>query len=174
MGTDTHHEKRFRINQLGLKEIEMRMKSFLAFTVSGLLLVAVTSVRADQGVGSAHAHAIDGSGIQGRIAFLDSGDAASGLVVSGRATGLDPAQGYVSLVYDRGAVPGGPNACLPTGGLTGAQMFVGFWKVDEDGIGSLFVTKNGDAYVPIDDVGAVSIRLATMALQACGRVQGRP
>ena len=152
----------------------MRLKSFLAFTVSGLWLVAVTSVGADQGVGSARTHAIDGSGIRGRIVFLDSGDSAGGLVVSGRATGLDPAQGYVSLIYDRGAVPGGPEACLPTGGLTGTQMFVGFWSVDEDGTGSLFVTKTGDAYAPIDDVGAVSIRLATMALQACGRVQGRP
>ncbi len=152
----------------------MRLKSFLAFTVSGLLLVAVTSARADQGIGSARAHAIDGSGVRGRIVLLDSGDSAGGLVVSGRATGLDPAQGYVSLIYDRCAVPGGPKACLPTGGLTGTQMFVGFWSVDENGTGSLFVTKTGDTYAPIDDVGAVSIRLATMALQACGRVQGRP
>ena len=153
----------------------MRMKSFLTFTVSGLLLVAVTSVRADQGVGSARAHTIDGSGIQGRIVFLDSGDAAGGLVVSGRATGLDPAQGYVTLVYDRGAVPGGPSACLPSGAvLTGTQMFVGFWSVDEDGNGTLFVTKTGESYAPMSDIGATSIRLADMTLQACGRVRGQP
>ncbi len=131
-------------------------------------------VHAGQALGSARQHPIDGSGTQGRIVFLDSGTSESGLVVSGTATGLDPAQAYVTLVYDRGATPGGPAACLPTRGLNGAQMFVGFWSVDPSGHGSLFVQKSGDGYASLNELGAVSIRAGDMSLQACGRVRSQP
>lgn len=129
---------------------------------------------AEPSLGSALVHSIDGSGIRGRISFLDSGDAASGLVVAGSASGLDPSQGYVTLVYDRGALPGGPDACLPTGGLDGTRMFVGFWNVSGDGSGSLFVVKSGDSYAALEEIGAVSIRAADFSLQACGQAHAQP
>ena len=148
---------------------------WLIVMVLGFVVAALSGpVQADSSVGAARVHAIDGSGVNGRVVLLDSGDPATGLVVSGTASGLDPLQAYVTLVYDRGALPGGPAACLPTGGLTGTQMFVGFWDVAEDGSGSLFVTKTGEAYAPIDDIGAASIRLASMSLQSCGRVHAQP
>ncbi len=126
---------------------------------------------AGQALGSAQAHSIDGSGIKGDILFLDSGDPQSGLVVSGSAAGLDPGQVYLSLVYDMGSVPAGSAACEPSGPfLDGTQMFVGFWTVEEDGSGTLFVQKTGDAYAALRQVGAVSIRQGNLALQACGRV----
>ena len=94
-----------------------------------------------------------------------------------RGTGLDPEATYVSLVYDSGAVPSGPLACEPGNfQLDGTQMFVGFWKVEADGTGTLFGVKTGDSYAALDSVGAMSIRVvqgpppAGFVLQACGRV----
>ena len=122
--------------------------------------------------GGANLHQIDGSGINARIRFVDNGDPTAGLEVSGTATGLDPTQAYLSLVYDRGAKPSGPSACVPSspGALSQSQMFVGFWQVNSDGTGTLQVTKSGDSYVALDAIGAMSVRLAaTRVLQACGK-----
>ena len=150
----------------------MRSETYRLAVLGLLAAIAVAGpTQAEQALGSAEAHSIDGSGIKGDILFLDGGDPQSGLVVSGSATGLDPGQVYLTLVYDMGAVPGGSAACVPSGPfLDGTQMFVGFWTVEEDGSGTLFVQKTGDAYAALRQVGAVSIRQGNLALQACGRV----
>lgn len=157
-----------------------------------LMLVAVTltaalalpgGVLADdwgaQATGRAQLHQITQSGIQARILFLDSGSPENGLVVSGSAAGLDPTQMFFTLVYDTGALPGGPEACVPSPAnqLTSDQMRVDFWKVNADGTGTLFRIKAGTSYVALSDIGAASVRHVVgpppggLVLQACGRVR---
>ena len=154
--------------------------------IAAVMAMALTwspAAATELAIGSARLNEIDDSGIRAHVAFLDTGSAAGGLVVSAVATGLDPTQTYFSLVYDTGSLPSGPGACLPTGpALTADQMEVGFWKVARNGIGTLFVVKRGDDYVPLDEIGAMSIRIvlgpppAGFVLQACGRVRsvGQP
>lgn len=101
------------------------------------------------------------------------------LTITGTATGLESGVLYLSLVYDKGSQPKGPNACepsLPVGHPLGIvdTMFVGFWVVDEDGNGLLMAGPNGS---PLDRVGAMSIRdtringgFGPEAVIACGRV----
>jgi len=139
-----------------------------------------------QAAGSARQTPINGSGIQAEILFLDTGSNANGLVVSGRATGLDPTQTYFSLLYNVGSVPGGAIACTPAPPpapqITFAQMFTNFWTVAPDGTGTLFRQKTGSAYVPLSDVATVSIRKVTPGmnppffdiLQACGEISRNP
>ena len=161
------------------------MRTRRAGIAAGLLMALAwsTSAATELAVGSARLNEIDGSGIRARVAFLDTGSPSGGLIVSAIATGLDPTQTYFSLVYDTGSAPNGPGACLPTGpALTADQMEVGFWKVARTGVGTLFVVKRGDDYVPLDEIGAMSIRIvlgpppAGFVLQACGRVRsvGQP
>ena len=73
--------------------------------------------------GGANLHQIAKSGIEARIRIVDHGDAASGLEVTGTATGLDPGQAYFSLFYDSGAKPSGPSACAPN--VPGASAMPG-------------------------------------------------
>ena len=104
-------------------------------------------------LGEANLHAINRSGIKARIDFVDDG---ATLMAIGTATGLDPAESYVTLIYDNGSVPGGPKACQPTifdpedPGFLLMTMFVGFWQVDPEGRGILVAinTNNGLDYVP--------------------------
>jgi hypothetical protein len=57
-------------------------------------------------------------------------------------------------------------------------MFIGFWKVNPDGSGSLHVVKTGPSYVPLDMVHTQSIRHAIslppgpliVPVVACGEV----
>jgi len=58
-----------------------------------------------QATGSAGQTPINGSGIQSELLFLDTGSDMNGLVVSGRASGLDPTQTYFSLLYNNGSEP---------------------------------------------------------------------
>lgn len=155
----------------------------LGMLVTGLLTWSLASVSAfaEPATGAARLHPVDGSGVQAQILFLDAGSPEHGLVVSGRATGLDPGQAYFSLVYDLGAVPGGPLACEPTSpALSPAQMAVGFWQVAADGTGTLFAFKTAGAYAPLDAFDAVSVRVvqgpppAGFVLQACGQVHRNP
>jgi hypothetical protein len=143
-----------------------------------MVFAGSTAAATEPAIGSARLNEIDDSNIRARVAFLDTGGPAGGLVVSAVATGLDPTQTYFSLVYDTGSLPSGPGACLPTGpALTAEQMEVGFWKVARNGVGTLFVVKRGDDYAPLDAIGAMSIRIvlgpppAGFVLQACGRVR---
>lgn len=164
------------------------MKKALLFAAAALAVLLGMSLVAQapqgQATGSARQTPINGSGIQAEILFLDTGSNVHGLVVSGKASGLDPTQSYFSLLYDVGSVPGGPAACTPppTNDLTGAQMFTAFWAVAPDGTGTLFRQKTGAAYVALSDVATVSIRKATPGqnppffdiLQACGEVHRNP
>jgi hypothetical protein len=167
----------------------MKKLSVMLFVLTTLATSSVAAWPAEQATdstrrrpttGSADLNPIDESGIRARIAFLDSGSPQNQLVVAGVATGLDPTQTYVTLVYDREAAFEGPLACVPSrtpSPLTSDQMIVGFWTVAPDGTGSLFAVKTGVSYVPLREVGAASIRVvlgpppAGFVLQACGQVQ---
>jgi hypothetical protein len=135
-----------------------------------------------QTMGHGHLFQVDQSGIKGEVSFLDTGTADHGLIISGRATGLDPTQSYFSRIYDKGSVPGGPAACEPANPhhLTGAQMAVGFWEVEPDGTGTLFVSKPGASYASMSEIGALSIRMVVgpppgrYELEACAEVVAIP
>jgi hypothetical protein len=155
--------------------VVLALTSFLA---TGLLFSA--SAFDSPSTGGATLHQINRSRITARIKFLDTGDPSTGLIVSGTATGLDPGDTYITLVYDTGSVPGGPRACEPPpdNDQTDAQMFVGTWVVRPDGSGTLNATKTGASYVPLDDISTTSIREVVGAglpeLRACGEVHRNP
>jgi hypothetical protein len=141
----------------------------------------------------ANLHAANQTGVKAHIHFTDDGDALWD--VEGTATGMIPNHdGYVSLVHDARSVPGGPGnvarlgICEPTfegeelGPLPGkeypdisARMFVGFWSVDENGIGTLSET---DVDLPgAGEWRTVSVRnvaidsgMGPLAVAACGQV----
>ena len=114
--------------------------------------------------GKANLHQISNSGVKARIQFVDDGTT---LTVTGTAAGLDPAESYVTLIYDNGSVPSGPRACQPTifnpedPDFLLATMFIGFWTVDEEGQGTLETinTNFGLDYVPLDKFRNTSVRL---------------
>jgi hypothetical protein len=124
--------------------------------------------------GHATQHQMGQSGISGSISFVDNGTTLS---VRGTATGLNPNDFYISLLYDS-HVAGGPAACLPTANSTQTddQMFVGVWSVDSNGNGTLTADKSGTSYVPLQDVHTVSIRAASIGfgLVACGEIAANP
>src|SRR5215211_6207357 len=102
----------------------MRKSFVLTIALLGMAMIASSSsgAKTDPRTGSARLHPYNQSGIKGKINFLDTGTA---LIVSGTATGLDPENFYISLLYDVGSVPGGPLACEPSADntLTEDQMF---------------------------------------------------
>lgn len=140
-------------------------------------LVAITgfdvAVADDKPAAQATQHAVNQSGVKGRIDFTS---VPGGLSVTGEATGLEPSLGrYVSLVYDIGAVPGGPAACEPTEEIPG--MFVGIWAVDALGNGSLIQLVPPAAVAPLEAIDSISIRDTTInggigieAVVACGQI----
>lgn len=152
-------------------------KSLVSLTiVVGMVMITSASVGAlsDPTRGSARLHPYNQSGIKGRINFVDTGTT---LVVNGTATGLDPDNFYISLLYDVGSVPGGPLACEPSedNTLTEDQMFAGIWSVAPDGTGTLNFTKSGPLYVPLSEVDTVSIRGEAEGFErvACGEISRR-
>jgi hypothetical protein len=99
-------------------------KVLLSAGVVFAMLVGVSLVAqapTGQATASAQQHPINNSGIQAEILFLDTGSDVHGLVLAGRATGLDPTQTYFSLLYNTGSVPGGPSACTPSSSGPGPQ-----------------------------------------------------
>lgn len=151
----------------------------LVFTLTITLPVEVLA----QHTGFAKLGQIRNSGVRAMVTFSDNG---ARLQIKGVASGLDPTQTYVSLLYDLGSRPGGRNACLPTDdSLSFPQMVVNFWKVNDDGNGTLRARKRGSSYAALAVVGTISIRLDTQAgqplppaadpnrfvLQACGKVR---
>lgn len=159
------------------------MNRFRTAAVLILTLAASTGSAKAQGTGAfAELRPIDRSGIRALLAFEDSG---STLMVNGIATGMDPMQVYISLVYDEKSVPRGSKACLPrNNSLTFPQMVLGVWLPLGSSTRTLSVVKAGPSYVPLFNVGTASVRLDTMPLsppptapdpvrfrlQACGRV----
>lgn len=143
------------------------------------------------------------SGITGQATITDDG---TEVTVTGSASDMDPDNafdpegepptGYLSLFYDKASTPAGPRVCEPgvgefghSGGrglgeehplhLTDAQMLGGFWIVDANGDGTL-VDLEG-AYVPVDEIGTMSIRdlringgFGPDAVVACGKVTHDP
>ncbi len=168
----------------------MKLKKVVLSAAAVLVTLLAASLVAQappqgQATGSAQEHSINGSGIQAEILFLDTGSNVHGLVVSGKATGLDPTQTYFSLFYNTSSLPGGPNACVPdpkAPPITDAQMFTNFWSVAPDGTGTLFRQKIGAAYVSLNDVATISIRKVTPGmnppffnvLEACGEIHVNP
>jgi len=138
--------------------------------------------------GKANLHQVGQSGIMAKITFVDDGVA---LTAEGTATGMDPDDFYISLIYDNGSVPGGPFSCEPSGDLGGgfqlvpgnrqnsnvlteAQMFVGIWDVDPDGNGIL--VNLPEEYAGLDELDTISIRAASIGFErvACGEVSTHP
>ncbi len=138
----------------------------------------------------ANLHPMNQSGVKARIDFVDDGTT---LFVTGTADGLDPTQIYLTLIYDNGALPGGPNACRPTIFDPGDpeflldRMVVGPWSVDANGNGTLSAinTNFGADHVPIGLFRAASVRRVLgpppvpgapppTELVACGHVATQP
>lgn len=133
--------------------------------------------------GRAVLHPINRSGVRGRVEFTDDG---STLTIHGVARGLDPAGTYISLIYDNGSPPRGPNACEPTifdpadPGFLLPTMLVGNWTVDGDGNGTLTAVNiqsnitGTRVYVPLGKFKTISIRQVVppftppFPLLACG------
>lgn len=131
--------------------------------------------------GQATAPQYNKSGINGSFSFTDDG---ATLTTSGTATGMNPADLYVSLIYDNRSVPGGPLACEPAIFDPGdpdfilPTMFVGVWAVDGAGNGTLNAvnTNGGVDYVPLSKIKTISIRAASIGFErvACGEVAAHP
>ena len=156
--------KRFVFLMIGL---------FFSVLVAGTALVASAGQTA-----RALQHPANKSGVMGRIFFTDNG---SGPIVTGTATGLSPSTvgRYITLVYDKGSVPGGPTNCEPTVLLPG--MFVGIWVSDVAGNGLLQQLAPPSAIAPLGTFDTVSIRDTTInggfgptAVVACGEVAVNP
>ncbi len=136
--------------------------------VAGVMSFAVSVQENDATVAFVNLHKIEGSGIRGEMVLEET---AGGTMISGTASGLDPALQYISLAYDLGAVPSGPTACLPTNTAPG---LLGSWDVNPDGTASLSEFVEG---LEVGIIGAVSIRIFNFGgpqpLQSCGRLHIR-
>jgi hypothetical protein len=139
----------------------------VGFSVAGAAIAAQEMARA-------RLHPMNQSGAAGRLTFTDSG---AGTMVEGTASGLEPSFArYVSLVYDVGSVPGGPEGCEPTNDdLSDDEMFIGIWAVGPDGTGELI--QLNPAVAAIGTFDTVSIRdteinggFGPEAVVACGQV----
>ncbi|MGH9361318.1 MAG: hypothetical protein ACRD2T_05325 [Thermoanaerobaculia bacterium] len=146
--------------------MDMRTRWIL---LSSVLALVAGPLSAQVTTGAARLHQIDQSRIGADVTFVDTGDT---LIVQGSAAGLDPTKAYISLLYDRGSKPSGPEPCEPTDdSLSGPQMFVWAWTVEADGTGTIMAVKTGDGYAPLAAVGTMSIRVGpAFGVQACGRV----
>jgi hypothetical protein len=164
----------------------MRLPRTLAFVVATLLmtlLLAVPAVARPDAFASGQAtlHTMHQSGIMGRVDFsLTAGGA---VTATGTATGMAPntVARYVTLVYDRGSVPGGPDSCEPSPGNFMPGMGVGFWTSDADGNGTLHFLPFLGPVAPLGSFDTTSIRDTTInhgfgeaAVQACGEVALKP
>ena len=145
-----------------------------------LLLAVPASARPDAfESGQATLHQMHQSGIMGSVEF--SLTATGAVTATGTATGMAPNTfaRYVTLVYDRGSVPGGPTSCEPT--MTMAGMAVGFWSSDANGNGTLHFFPFMGPVSPLGSFDTTSIRDTTIngglgeaAVQACGEVALKP
>ena len=116
--------------------------------------------------------------IKAVVTLFDTGDPSTGLVVSGRGSGFDPTQIYLSLIYDVDSVDSGDKACVPTGSsLKPEQHFIGFWEVDVDGSARLNAIKMGESHASLRNIGTLSIRqnvFGVNELLKCARVSLLP
>jgi hypothetical protein len=156
-------------------------KLFVSLTVligTIMLLTSSIGAKADPSEGKARLHPINHSGIKAKISFLDTGNNVTGLIISGTATGLDPNESYVSLLYDNPSVRGEEQSCnLADNLLDFEEEFAGRWSVEPDGTGTLFRTNFTSAYVPLSRLDAISILREegdrppeSFELVACGKI----
>ena len=157
------------------------MRHFLVvlLVITALVGSATVAFAATTTQGAANLHQFDGSGIKAKVQITDTG---STLTVTGQATGFAPGASYLSLFYDNGSIPSGPNACEPSlaDNISFPQMFIGFWHNNGNGTGTLSATKAGTSYVSLDLVHTMSIRQdvnpslppgpARFQRRACGEV----
>jgi hypothetical protein len=150
-------------------------KLFIAVAAVALVAISVSADHTPTTTAQAKLHPFNQSGVKGRITFTSVD---GGLLVTGTATGLEgPSVGrYVSLVYDLGSQPGGPEACEPTG-VPIPGMFVGIWAVDALGNGMLVQTVAPGEIAPLNAIDTISIRDTTInggfgveAVVACGQI----
>ena len=162
------------------------MKRIAVFVVVALALFGTPVLAGDKVKGEANIEqvvaSINGTNVDAEIRFIDTG---TSLTVRGKAEGLVRGQQYFSLLYDVGSPVTGPGACEPTRGpgqpgfLTIDQMIVGFWTppTGDDEDWTINVTKTGASYVPLSQVGTMSVRIvlgpppAGFKLQGCGKVE---
>ena len=167
-----------------------KLRAFLIATMA-LTLVGSSTASADQTTLIANIHQIDRSGINGQLAFVDDG---TSLNATGTASNFELGKFYLSLVYEEGSKPGGPDACTspyapddPRYLADFNQRFLGFWYLGPSTTkffitGSFIATdhgvqfvpgpKTGDNYVPLSRLHTVAIREVTFVtdpvLRACG------
>jgi len=157
-----------------------RLLNVIAFACLLFVFVAAGARVPAQGGPTAHAtqHPVNQSGVMGRTTFTQT---TAGLTVTGTATGLahSTVGRYITLVYDLGSVPGGPDVCEPTVPMPG--MFVGIWASDAVGDGLLIQLAAPGAIAPLGTFDSVSIRDTTInggfgpqAVVACGQVAVNP
>jgi len=160
-----------------------QMKRPLMIIAFGYLIfgfvAAAFNVQAQGGLTArANQHPVNHSGVKGKISFTQT---SAGLIVTGTAKGLAPStEGrYVSLVYDVGSNPGGPDVCEPTIPIDG--MFVGIWISDAAGNGLLIQVAPPGAIAPLGSIDTISIRDTTInegfgleAVVACGEIAVNP
>jgi hypothetical protein len=167
-------------NRLGAFQVvsSTRERAVLAFAgrpfavTRGVTLQVVprTPLRASPAARTTHTarailHPENGSEIQAWFTISDDGRR---LAVTGTATGLRPGSLYTSFLYGGNTVARGPNACTAESG--GLSLGLGRWNVDVAGNGTLTTTLTGDKYVPISEIGTVSVRDVSLAFElvACG------
>lgn len=119
---------------------------------SGLALAASTP-----SLGETRIHPVKkDSHIQAHVHVLDNG---SKLQFIGVASGMNPNDTYVSLIYDNGSVSGGKHACEPTNkSLSFAQMFVGSWEPKDSSDRTLSAAMSGSSYTPLGTFRTMSVR----------------
>ena len=111
--------------------------------------------------------------------FVASGEV---LTITGKGKGFDPEATYVSLVYGKGSLVEGPEACEPAGTLDMDLMLVGEWDVSDKGKRTLNNLGVGPASgAPLDLIGTISVRRLVfipplggefpIVVEACGAVK---
>lgn len=155
----------------------MRAKQIIVVFVMALGVALAPGAAAQATTGHATLHPVNQSRVSGSVDFTET---EGSVQVTGTATGLQPSAGrYVSLVYDLGSVPGGPDVCEPTTpddpGPVG--MFVGDWAVDGSGNGNGTLVQRNPFVASLEDVDSVSIRdtqinsgFGPEAVVACGQI----
>lgn len=106
---------------------------------------------------------------------LGGGPRLGTLVGSGTGTGFRPGVTYISLIYLNGNTatcsrfPFGVPATLqnlPRADSDFASMFLGFWKVDANGVGTLTVAKQA-TLLGLNNYGSISVRETQLPNVAC-------
>lgn len=145
-----------------------------AWLMLGLVVAQAASAQTVPLQGEVVLRPINGSGIRGNLDIVNTRQ--NRLVVTGSATGLDPAGTYVTLIYGAGSEVDGPTPCV------GPIRFSGNWIVDQDGNGTLFalvdawpVNVKSASIRSVQIVGVApigergSVGTADLTLEACGK-----